>query len=42
LLGQYAANFSAAADGHDGTLTTDPSSLASVIAPMTSLTVAHS
>jgi len=42
LLGQYAANFSAAADGHDGTLTTDPSSPASVIAPMTSVTVAHS
>jgi hypothetical protein len=42
LLGQYAANFSAAADGHDGTLTTDPSSPASVIGPMTSVTVAHS
>jgi hypothetical protein len=42
LLGQYAANFSADADSHDGTLTTDPSSPASVIGPMTSVTVAHS
>jgi hypothetical protein len=42
LLGQYAANFSADADSHDGTLTPDPSSPASVIGPMTSVTVAHS
>ena len=41
LLGQYAANFSADADGHGGTLTTDPSSAASLIAP-TSMTLAHS
>jgi autotransporter passenger strand-loop-strand repeat protein len=41
LLGQYAANFSAGPDGHDGTLITDPSSAASVIGP-TSMTVAHS
>jgi hypothetical protein len=41
LLGQYAANLSAGADGHDGTLITDPSSAASVIGP-TSMTVAHS
>jgi len=40
LLGQYAANFSAGADV-GGTLTTDPSSAASVIGP-TSMTVAHS
>jgi len=41
LLGQYAANFSAGADDHGGTLTTDPSSAASVIGP-TSVTDAHS
>jgi hypothetical protein len=41
LLGQYAANFSAGADGQGGPPTTDPSSAASVIGP-TSMTVAHS
>jgi hypothetical protein len=42
LLGQHAANFSAGADGHGGGMITDPPSAASVIAPPTSMTVAHS
>ena len=42
LLGQYAANFSAGSNGHDGSMITDPSSAASVIGPPTSMTVAHS
>jgi hypothetical protein len=42
LLGQYAANFSAGADGHGGGMFTEPSSAGSVIGPPTSMTVAHS
>jgi hypothetical protein len=41
LLGQYAANFSVGTGADGGTLTTDPSSAASVTGP-TSMTVAHS
>jgi len=40
LLGQYAANFSAGADGHDGSMITDPPN--TVFEPTTSMTVAHS
>jgi autotransporter passenger strand-loop-strand repeat protein len=42
LLGQYAANFSAGADGHGGGMVTDPPSAASVMGTPTSMTVAHS
>jgi autotransporter passenger strand-loop-strand repeat protein len=42
LLGQYAANFSAGSNGHDGSLITDPPSAASVVGPPVSMTVAHS
>jgi autotransporter passenger strand-loop-strand repeat protein len=42
LLGQYAAAFSAGADGHSDSMITDPPSAASVIGPPTSMTVAHS
>jgi hypothetical protein len=42
LLGQYAANFSAGADGHGGGMITEPASATSVIGPPTSMTVAHS
>ena len=42
LLGQYAANFSAGADGHGASMITDLPCAASVIAPPTSMTVAHS
>lgn len=42
LLGQYAAAFSAGADGQGGTTITDPTGVASVIAPTTTMTVAHS
>lgn len=42
LLGQYAANFSAVTEVHDGGIITGPTTAGAIIEPPTSMTVAHS